>query len=139
MLSIVYSSHATSAFQAEDLTHLLLQSRRTNEEEDLTGMLLYRSGYFLQVLEGPDETVRARMTKIEGDLRHTDVRILIEENIQDRLFPEWTMGYDQLQSAPPEQVPGFRTAFDDIEQGQTSSTTLHAVRALIAWYKQRSY
>jgi hypothetical protein len=137
MLSIVYSSRATTPMGSAALSELLAQSRQNNKREDLTGMLLYRSGYFLQVLEGPDESVRTRMALIERDSRHSGIRLLIEEPIGERLFSEWTMGYEQLSGDAADQVPGARTAFDDLAQSPISSATMSAVRALIAWYRRR--
>lgn len=137
MLSIVYSSRAASDIGQSDLRELLTRSRSNNERDGLTGMLLYRSGYFLQVLEGPDDGVRRRLTVIEADERHDDVKVLIDETIEERLFPEWTMAFDAVPSDSADQVPGLRTTFDDLAAPRRSSETLGAVRALVAWYRRR--
>lgn len=138
MLSIVYSSRAAPAFQPTDLRALLTQSRTNNERLGLTGMLLYRSGYFLQVIQGPDVVLRERMALIAADDRHADIRVLIEETVDEPLFPEWTMAYEQLNLEPADQVPGLRTTFADLAAHRTSNATLDAIRALVAWYRQRA-
>ncbi|AUZ89011.1 hypothetical protein CVO76_16195, partial [Arthrobacter agilis] len=48
-LSIVYSSTATRPLNDADLSALLAISRRNNARAEVTGMLLYRGGRFLQV------------------------------------------------------------------------------------------
>ncbi len=52
LVSVSYVSTATEPFDDARLAELLAQSRRSNHEHDLTGMLLYRRGRFFQVLKG---------------------------------------------------------------------------------------
>jgi hypothetical protein len=118
MLSLIYSSVATDTFGEADLAGLLAQSRTANERNDVTGMLLFRNGYFLQVLEGPDAAVREKMAVIKTDPRHTKVTMLLEDL---------------------DDVPGYRTAFTDVESvtdGQGSSAS-PALRELIRWFQAR--
>jgi hypothetical protein len=55
MLSLVYASSAKQLFSEEDLTALLQQSRDNNTRLGLSGLLLYKDGNFMQVLERPDD------------------------------------------------------------------------------------
>jgi Sensors of blue-light using FAD len=57
MFSVVYLSEASVPFSEKDLRELLTKSRENNSELGLTGMLLFKSGNFLQVLEGKKEKV----------------------------------------------------------------------------------
>ena len=52
MIQISYLSRASEAMSAEALLALLMQSRKNNVARNLTGMLLYGNGTFLQVIEG---------------------------------------------------------------------------------------
>lgn len=135
MLSLVYASRATAPFDEARLASLLQQSRADNARVDLTGMLLYRDGRFLQVLEGPDEAVRERMDAIEHDPRHESIRILLKETTTERLFPEWSMAYAAVpETAQPE---GFRTTFEDLAGDRETSLTLPALRELVRWFQER--
>ncbi|MBI2687653.1 MAG: BLUF domain-containing protein [Acidobacteria bacterium] len=58
MISLAYTSIATSLFKTSDLFPLLQQSRARNDQIGVTGMLLYQDRSFLQVLEGDDTLVR---------------------------------------------------------------------------------
>lgn len=136
MLSIVYSSAASHRFSRDDLASLLEQSRRSNESEDLTGLLVYRDGRFLQLLEGPDEAVRERMRIIEADDRHGAIRVLLEDEIEQRQFPDWTMGYAETEAGAPE-IPGYRRTFDDVDSDRSTSGSLPALRALIGWFREQ--
>ncbi|AIV39213.1 MULTISPECIES: BLUF domain-containing protein [unclassified Curtobacterium] len=135
MLSLIYSSVATRSLDDDDLAGLLAQSRRANAENDITGVLLFRNGYFLQLLEGPDQAVRAKMATIKHDDRHTKVTVLTEELIEERQFPEWTMGYP-AEDTDVEQAPGYRTTFDDLDAADgTQISSLPALRELIRWFR----
>jgi hypothetical protein len=57
MLSLVYASSAKQLFSEEDLTALLQQSRDNNTRLGLSGLLLYKDGNFMQVLERPDDVL----------------------------------------------------------------------------------
>jgi len=145
MLSLIYSSVATDSFADADLAQLLAQSRTANERNDVTGMLLFRNGYFLQLLEGPDAAVRAKMATIKGDPRHTKVTMLLEDLIEERQFPEWTMAFVPTSDTDLEDVPGYRATFDDVESisaeapgpDAVPSSASPALRELIRWFQAR--
>lgn len=136
MLSIVYSSSASDTFTEAGLPDLLVQSRENNARLGLTGMLLYRDGHFLQLLEGDDDVVRDRMDVIAGDLRHRHISTLLEVNIEARQFPDWTMGYGAIAPGDIDLVPGYRTTFDDITASEEESgSSRAALRELIRWFQ----
>lgn len=135
MLSLIYSSVSTRPLGEDDLGALLAQSRESNEREDITGVLLFRNGYFLQVLEGPDAAVRAKLDRIKHDERHTQVRVILEELVEDRQFPEWTMGFPAAER-DLEEVPGYRSTFEDLDQTPTADVpSASAVRELVRWFR----
>lgn len=137
LVSISYVSAAAEPFDDARLAELLEQSRRSNHEHDLTGMLLYRRGRFFQVLEGPQDAVDELMTKIRRDPRHTDVRMLLSEEIDERRFSEWTMGYEPI-GVPSTLAPeGFRDTFDDLESDDDDDA-IRAVRELTVWFRART-
>jgi hypothetical protein len=138
MLSVVYSSVATQSFSDADLAKLLAASRRTNNSSHLTGLLLYRQGRFLQVLEGPEATVRDRMAIIRADPRHTRVRVLVEETRHERQFPDWTMGYEPISATMSDEVPGYEKTFTDAEHDPDPAGTIQVLLKLIRWFQDRA-
>ncbi|GGK96957.1 hypothetical protein JOE58_003256 [Curtobacterium luteum] len=135
MLSLIYSSVATRPLGDDDLASLLDQSRRSNEREDVTGVLLFRNGYFLQLLEGPDAAVRAKLDRIKHDDRHAKVRVILEDHVEERQFPEWTMGFPAA-DADLVDVPGYRSTFEDLDAAPgTEAPSAAAVRELIRWFR----
>ncbi|WP_225437433.1 BLUF domain-containing protein [Arthrobacter sedimenti] len=138
LLSIVYSSTSAHPFKDEELNALLALSRENNARAHLTGMLLYRSGRFLQVIEGPADVLRERMSIIAADPRHLDIHILLQETIDERQFPDWTMAYDPASEVAAENIPGYRSTFSDIEGDDDPQESVAALRELIRWFQDRA-
>ena len=78
---------------AEHLQGILATSRTNNPHLGLTGALLYNSGYFAQVLEGPLQAVEQIFEVIQQDTRHSDVTIVQSGPVSEREFPEWAMAF----------------------------------------------
>ena len=107
MFHLVYVSSAVNPFSKEDLLDLLTIARANNSQLDITGMLLYKDGDFMQVLEGEETAVRALFEKIERDPRHRGTIVLLEENIPKRVFEDWSMGFRDLSDPELQNLPGF--------------------------------
>lgn len=92
--------YASRPFGYDDamLAGILLDARRCNERDDITGALICRADLYLQLLEGPDEAVRDCYARIRQDDRHVEPRKLMERTIRTRLFPAWAMRDDPAQS-----------------------------------------
>lgn len=95
LLELVYLSNAFPLdFPQSELERILASARRRNAELDVTGVLLYHKGTFLQMLEGPPDAVRHLFGDIiHDDPRHRAVVHCWEQPIAARSFPEWRMGY----------------------------------------------
>jgi hypothetical protein len=76
MFHIVYASSALQLFTKPELQTLLEKARQNNAKLNVTGMLLYKDGNFMQALEGDMEVVTKLAGTIERDLRHKGVLIL---------------------------------------------------------------
>ncbi|MGM1018870.1 MAG: BLUF domain-containing protein [Actinomycetota bacterium] len=136
LLSIVYCSTATRPFSDEELADLLEQSRSNNDAQDVTGMLLYRGGEFIQILEGDKDAVEGLMSRIAEDPRHNDVRVLLEEPLHERRFADWTMGYQPMSTPDPAALDGYRDSFDDLRVGDRDMIG-RALMELTMWFRVR--
>ena len=112
MFSLVYLSRASLDFDEARLLELLATSRKNNAGADVTGLLLYKDGNFLQLLEGEEEQVRRIFGKIARDPRHFNVTVLLEGSTDERQFPDWSMGFHNLRSVDPATVPGYSPFLD---------------------------
>lgn len=113
MIQVSYVSRATEQLTSEQLLELLMQCRRNNPAKNVTGMLLYGNGTFLQAIEGEEEIIDDLVTIIDDDPRHTDVRVLSRKTIPSRQYADWSMGFDHVTEndiGPTEGITDFGPA-----------------------------
>lgn len=93
MKQLVYISKATEPFTSDSLKTLTDLASSNNKKLNITGCMLYASGYFLQLLEGNSKSVDALYRKIEEDSRHKGTKILIENEVDGdkRIYDKWFM------------------------------------------------
>jgi hypothetical protein len=96
MNRIIYCSQSTIDFSPEELVELLEAARERNAGSELSGMLLYSSQSFLQMLEGDLIALEETYNRISADDRHSSLRLLMDTQISSRLFPDWTMGFTHV-------------------------------------------
>ena len=113
MLSLIYVSTSVKLLNDEELLDILKASRENNSSRDVTGLLLYKGGNFMQVLEGPDEVVEALYEMIKTDPRHKDVFVLSREQISNRQFPAWEMAFQNLDNPEIKNEPGYSQFLQD--------------------------
>ena len=114
MVSLVYISSAVQLFSPAALLALLEQSRVNNARVEVTGMLLYKEGSFIQLIEGEECAVEELFRIISLDPRHRGVIRLLKRTIQQRHFADWSMGYSNLKDPALQDVPGF-SEFADLD------------------------
>lgn len=108
LFQLIYISRAVSFLTTDDLHALLNQAREKNALYSLTGLLLYKDLSFIQVLEGTEASIRQVFSSIQKDSRHFRVKVLVDcEPIEERAFPEWLMGFQQLDDSIDNSLPGF--------------------------------
>lgn len=104
------------------LSSILMNARRANIPDGITGALICRADIYMQWLEGPEEQVRKAMERIERDDRHLEVTVHVAERVSERVFGEWAMLHDPaatwiwsqqeiadgaLDRATPEEITAF--------------------------------
>lgn len=107
MLSLTYLSSATHLMSPAQLVEMLEAIRPRNVERGLTGLLLYSGGNIIQTLEGPDETVLATYDAIRVDRRHSGILEVLRDPIDERAFPDWSMGFTDLSGVDVAELDGF--------------------------------
>jgi hypothetical protein len=112
MYLMVYVSSAVNLFSDQELEELLKTSRTKNEAVEVTGMLLYKDGNFMQLLEGPKDAVEKVFEKIEKDQRHRGIIRLLHETSADRNFGDWSMGFQKLDHDSAQDLPGYSDFLD---------------------------
>lgn len=93
---LVYISQAVRKMSSEDLNAIQRTAKDNNVNIDVTGSLFYNGGWFLQVLEGPIDTITDLYHTIERDPRHKNSRLLYNEPAKFRTFTRWSMNMTNL-------------------------------------------
>lgn len=94
---LIYSSRPFG-FDQTMLNGILLTARTNNERDGITGALICRADVFVQYLEGPQAELAACYGRIRRDDRHLEVHQHLHEPITARLFGDWAMLDDPVDS-----------------------------------------
>lgn len=99
LLQLTYASRPFG-FEANILSSILIEARRCNARDGITGALICRNDLYLQLLEGPEQAVERTYARICADDRHIEVRGLTRRMIADdaRMFEAWAMRDDPAAS-----------------------------------------
>lgn len=112
---IIYCSHSTVSMEnALNLAELLGVSARNNRRDEITGVLAFSDGMFIQAIEGPPHAVDGLMTRLRADTRHRGLRVLGEDGAVARAFPIWVM-------ETPKMRPDHTALLHKIVEGCESS------------------
>ena len=113
LTALVYVSFAKNKNMAEDeLKAILTKARDKNKQKDITGMLLYRNGFFVQALEGDRESVTETFDIIKDDPRHRNILVLYKNKISERSFEDWSMGFNVIDDDTLKSIDGFSDFLD---------------------------
>ena len=137
LLSLVYVSSAKEILSPDDLYALLQTSRRNNQWEGITGMLLYKSGNFIQALEGEQEAIRRLHERIAKDRRHHGLLTLLEKPIKERQFTQWSMGFRNLGAPLLRGLPGYSDFLNVPLSAETLSKDPSRAQKLLQLFRTR--
>jgi hypothetical protein len=112
--SLVYVSSAVHPVSDAQLFYLLERARSRNKRCDVTGLLLFDAGNFMQYIEGPDVGLSEVYEHITSDPLHTGLIELCREQTDHRVFGHWAMAARVF--GPGGQV---RNVITDQDQGVT--------------------
>ncbi len=134
IFSLIYVSSASRLLDDVELEEILRVSRQNNQRDDITGMLLYKGGNIIQVLEGPEEKVVALVEKLRRDPRHFGLQILLQNHIAERQFDQWAMAFHKAESPAKEDLEGISDFLDNEIAAQAfRSNPASAYRLLLSF------
>ena len=136
MISLIYVSSSAAPFSQTDLVALLETARRNNALIDVTGMLLYKDGNFMQAIEGEDATIHELHAKIERDPRHQGLITLLKRPIQERQFSNWSMGFRNLLDPAVHTLPGYDEFLNTPLSGAEFSANPSRAQKLLLTFKR---
>lgn len=97
---VVYSSTATGTTDSIlNLAVILAELQRNNDRDGLSGALAAHRDRYIQVLEGPAQTLDGLLRRLATDPRHRDIVVLDRVAITARLFGQWSMASARINPA----------------------------------------
>ena len=111
---VVYTSRPFG-FDSAILSSILIDARRLNARDDITGALICREDIYLQLLEGSEDQVMRTLERIRRDDRHIEVTLHVAKSVSERMFAEWAMLHDPAAS--------WMWSMEDIADGAVERTT----------------
>ncbi len=97
MIQLFYVSNTSFKFKGkEDIEDILAKAHSYNNTNNISGVLLYHSGIFLQLLEGDKAEVDSLFAKIFKDPRHSNITTFFEIEAKERIFSSWGMAYKEV-------------------------------------------
>ena len=121
MKQLIYCSQPFG-FDRSMLAGILIGARRNNRRDEITGALICRQDLYLQLIEGADAAIDALYARIMVDDRHSDVRLLLTDTVDRRMFPEWDMLDDEM--------PSLAWSREDVLNGAIEAATPDMLRAV---------
>ena len=90
---LIYRSHyrIPEHKRKAELGEIFSVARSNNTKKQVTGALLTHQDWFVQALEGAEDTVRGLYDHIYKDVRHEKVSVLFADHVDDRVFSRWAM------------------------------------------------
>ena len=127
---LIYMSVA-APMKPSTLDDILTASERNNTQRDLTGLLIYRLGHFIQLLEGAKADVLAVFQRITADQRHSNSRVLVAFESAERLFPQWRMGHVRDGVVTAQLFASLQTLYNSspVQAGDAHEEALAILRA----------
>lgn len=132
MYELIYCSNAHSNLKDEDISDILGKARDFNFKNGITGCLLLHNNEFIQILEGDKKILKDLIEKIKKDVRHSHVMVLAENEIEKRVFDQWSMAYHKVENDDVINVDKIIFVNNFLTLSELIAKPTHASR--VFWY-----
>ncbi len=121
---VKYVSRFARPMTPADVRHIVEAAQRHNATIGVTGILLAFGGVFMQVLEGPTDTVQALFGRIVADPRHRDVVVIRSQPTTKHIFSGWSMRLLDLGDAARRDAAPLLVLIEAAARGNAHDTDL---------------
>ena len=137
MIYLVYASSAVRLFTREELADLLAVSRANNARDGITGMLALQGRQLLAGARGGARSRSRRCTRRSSATRGTrGILTLLRGPLEERAFPDWSMGFRDLDSPEVRSDPAFSEFLNTPLTGEEFSANPHRAQKLLLTFKR---
>lgn len=120
---LLYLSNAVKLLSESELKDILSIARHNNSLLEVTGMLVYQDGSFIQVLEGDKAHIELLFEKISKDARHNNIIVIGEQEVNQRSFANWDMAFHKLSETDLNKYPALNTLLEKNSPGKQCTLT----------------
>lgn len=132
---LIYASYATRDWTDQELFDLLSISRLRNAHLGITGLLVYAQRRFLQIIEGDQSQVLELYESIKDHPGHKNAQVLLDDEVDERLFPDWSMGFERLDDDELNSMSGYT----DIDRFLKSLTDPHPIFTFLRLFHEKNF
>jgi len=136
LFRMAYVSTALEFYNQMMLLDLLEEANKRNAKAGITGMLLYKDGQFMQILEGSEKAVKTTFGRISKDPRHYGIIVLLKETAEERHFPDWSTAFRDLGLPDHQKVPGYSEFLNTPLTGKEFASRPSHCEKLLLLFKQ---
>ncbi|WP_186644222.1 BLUF domain-containing protein [Fluviispira vulneris] len=125
---VLYRSEQTQKFGEGELEKIINSALKNNAKNEITGILITRGVFFLQLLEGDIKNVVDMFSKIKRDPRHKNIEVLLNEEADFRVFTKWTMGV--IEDSSLTNLPEMLKTIDAILKQKEKESNVKVIEIL---------
>jgi len=107
--------YISESVNLSDLVPITEFSKVSNKANNITGILSYSNGHYLQIIEGEDNKVGSVIKSIRKDNRHQNMIEVLDVEIEERFFSDWSMNLVPLLNHNEEFIAVTNFLNDNIE------------------------
>ena len=126
---VIYTSRPFG-FDESILDGILMDARRLNERDGITGALICRQDVYMQLLEGPEGPVKNTVERISRDDRHIEMKLHLTRGASERMFGDWAMLHDPAVT--------WIWSQEEVDNGAVESTSAEEVEGFFARLRVKS-
>ena len=124
LCTFVYCSRAAEGVDNTEVGRIVESAQHRNLARGITGVLVFGSGVFFQLIEGPPAKIKKLSASLYRDPRHFDVVSLDwSEERRERLYPNWEM--ERV------EADDIRTVLNDALETSEDETNVAALRRIL--------
>jgi hypothetical protein len=136
LYSLVYTSTASRPLAKSDLEYILMNARKRNLEEQVTGLLLFTEGKFMQYLEGPQAGVLKIFDIIKKSSLHEEITEVSRQPLGSREYGDWSMAFlADVDAHSLTRTVEDAPLIDGLEAEATDTSTLAQTQMSDFWKK----